>query len=108
MSLRDLFVLGYQMGLKPSELRDTTLYDFNCMAEAFNKSQKHDYEVMRMNAYLISVYSGLEGKTRKKLTPEKILPLEERRTTISHEEKWKLHRLMRKMNRDVSRTSSTN
>jgi len=71
------------MGLKPSELRDTTLFDFNCMAEAFNRNQKHDYEVMRMNAYLISMY-----------------------TTISQEEKWKLHRLMRQMNRDGSRFSS--
>jgi hypothetical protein len=59
-----------------------------------------------MNAYLISMYSGLEGKARKKLTPEKILPLEEKRTTISQEEKWKLHRLMRQMNRDGSRFSS--
>lgn len=76
------------------------------MAEAFNRNQKHDYEVMRMNAYLISMYSGLEGKARKKLTPEKILPLEEKRTTISQEEKWKLHRLMRQMNQDGSRFSS--
>jgi hypothetical protein len=76
------------------------------MAEAFNSNQKHDYEVMRMNAYLISMYSGLEGKARKKLTPEKILPLEEKRTTISQEEKWKLHRLMRQMNQDGSRFSS--
>ena len=106
MSLRDLFVLGYQMGLKPSELRDTTLFDFNCMAEAFNQNQKHDYEVMRMNAYLISVYSGLEGKGRKRLTPEKMFPMKESRTEISHEEKWKLHRLMRKMNQDGSRFSS--
>lgn len=94
------------MGLKPSELRQTTLYDFNCMAEAFGENQKHDYEVMRMNAYLISMYSGLEGKARKKLTPEKILPLEPKRTEISQKDKWKLHRLMREMNRDGSRFSS--
>ena len=76
------------------------------MAEAFNQNQKHDYEVMRMNAYIISVYSGLEGKARKRLTPEKMLQLKEAKKEISQEEKWKLHRLKRKMNRDGSRFSS--
>jgi len=78
------------------------------MAEAFGENQKHDYEVMRMNAYLVSMYSGLERNERKKLTPEKILPLEPKRTEISQKEKWKLHRLMRQMNRDGSRFSGTN
>jgi hypothetical protein len=63
------------MGLKPNELRSTTMYDFNLMARAFAENRKHDYNVMRINAFLISAYSGLEGKARKKLTPEKMFPL---------------------------------
>ncbi len=63
------------MGLKPNELRSTTMYDFNLMARAFSENRKHDYNVMRINAFLISAYSGLEGKARKKLTPEKMFPL---------------------------------
>jgi hypothetical protein len=63
------------MGLKPNELRHTTMYDFNLMARAFSENRKHDYNVMRINAFLISAYSGLEGKARKKLTPEKMFPL---------------------------------
>lgn len=67
------------MGLKPDELRRTTLYDFNLMGRAFNENRKHDFNVMRINAFLISVYSGLEGKARKKLTPEKMFPLENKK-----------------------------
>jgi hypothetical protein len=63
------------MGLKPDELRSTTMYDFNLMARAFTENRKHDFNVMRINAFLISAYSGLEGKARKKLTPEKMFPL---------------------------------
>ncbi len=99
MTLRDLLVLGYRMGLKPLELRETTVYDFNLMAEAFNEGLKHDYEIMRTNAFLISVYGGLDSKGRRKLTPEKMLPFNKRRTEISQEEKWRLHRLMRNLNR---------
>ena len=65
------------MGLKPDELRRTTLYDFNLMGRAFNENRRHEFNVMRINAFLISVYSGLEGKARKKLTPEKMFPLEQ-------------------------------
>jgi hypothetical protein len=65
------------MGLKPEELRRTTLYDFNLMGTAFTENRKHDFNVMRINAFLISAYSGLEGKERKKLTPEKMFPLEQ-------------------------------
>ena len=65
------------MGLKPEELRSTTLYDFNLMGRAFNENRKHDFNIMRINAFLISVYSGLEGKARKKLTPNKMFPMDE-------------------------------
>lgn len=47
------------------------------MAKAYHENMKHDYRVMRTNAYLVSVYSGLEGKARKKLTPQKMLNLKE-------------------------------
>lgn len=67
-------MLGYRMGLKPEEIRKTLLYDFNLMATAFYQNIKHDYEVMRMNAFLVSAYSGLDGKTRKKLSPKKMFP----------------------------------
>ncbi len=70
------------------------------MAEAFNDSLRHDYEVMRTNAFLVSVYGGLDAKGRKKLTPEKMLPFEKPKTEISHDEKWRLHRLMRNINRE--------
>lgn len=65
------------MGLKPDELRRTTLYDFNLMGRAFNENRRHEFNVMRINAFLISVYSGLEGKARKKLTPSKMFPMDE-------------------------------
>lgn len=70
-----MFVLGFRMGLKPNELRETTVYDFNLMSRAYEEKMLHDYTVMRLNAYLISVYSGLEGKSRRKLTLNKMLPL---------------------------------
>ena len=72
------------------------------MLKSLNDQRMHEWNLMRHNAYLISVYSDLEGKARKKLRPEKMLPLEtdKKKTTISHDEKWKLHRLMRRMNRD--------
>ena len=63
------------MGLKPMEIRETTIYDFNLMAKAYDEKVLHEYSVMRLNAYLISVYSGLENKSRRKLTPNKMLPL---------------------------------
>jgi len=65
------------MGLKPDELRRTTLYDFNLMGRAFTENRKHDFNIMRLNAFLVSVYSGLEGKARKKLTPNKMFPMGE-------------------------------
>ncbi len=63
------------MGLKPMEIRQTSIYDFNLMAKAYEEKALHEYSVMRLNAYLISVYSGLENKSRRKLTPNKMLPL---------------------------------
>lgn len=45
------------------------------MARAYEEKLLHDYTVMRLNSYLISVYSGLDNKARKKLTPNKMLPL---------------------------------
>lgn len=63
------------MGLKPDEIYGVTLYDFNMMAKAFNEQIKHEFNLVRTNAYLVSVYSGLEGKARKTLTPEKMLSL---------------------------------
>jgi hypothetical protein len=64
------------MGMKPDEIRSTTLYDFNLMAQAFAINVKHDFDVMRHNAYLISIFSGLDNKTRKKITPQKMFPLD--------------------------------
>jgi hypothetical protein len=64
------------MGMKPDEIRSTTLYDFNLMAEAFSLNVKHDFNVMRHNAYLISIFSGLDNKTRRKITPQKMFPLD--------------------------------
>lgn len=52
------------------------MYDFNLMSRAYGENIKHDFNIMRLNAFLISAYSGLEGKARKKLTPEKMFPLE--------------------------------
>ena len=63
------------MGLMPDNIRQTTVYDFNLMARAFEENVLHDYTVMRLNSYLVSVYSGLDNKGRKKLTPNKMLPL---------------------------------
>jgi len=63
------------MGLMPENIRKTTLYDFNLMARAFEENVLHDYTVMRLNSYLTSVYSGLDNKGRRKLTPNKMLPL---------------------------------
>jgi hypothetical protein len=63
------------MGLKPSEIRLVSIYDFNLMARAYEEKLLHDYTVMRLNSYLISVYSGLDNKARRKLTPTKMLPL---------------------------------
>jgi hypothetical protein len=75
------------MGLKPDELRRTTLYDFNLMGRAFTENRKHDFNVMRLNAFLVSVYSGLEGKARKKLTPNKMFPMDEiKKEQMSREE----------------------
>lgn len=76
------------MGLKPHEIGSVTMYDFNIMVEAHNDKMKHDYQVMRMNAYLVSVYSGLEGKARRKLSPNKMFPLEEEKekTKLTREE----------------------
>lgn len=45
------------------------------MARAYEEKLLHDYTVMRLNSYLISVYSGLDNKARRKLTPTKMLPL---------------------------------
>ena len=45
------------------------------MARAFEENILHDYTIMRLNSYLVSVYSGLDNKGRKKLTPNKMLPL---------------------------------
>jgi hypothetical protein len=56
------------------------MYDFNLMARAFTENRKHDFNIMRINAFLISAYSGLEGKARKKLTPEKMFPLDTDKT----------------------------
>lgn len=63
------------MGMKPDEIRSTTLYDFNLMAKAFDMNMKHDFNVMRHNAYLITIFSGLDNKTRKKITPQKMFPM---------------------------------
>tara|TARA_Y100001972_G_C7573191_1_gene287668 strand:- start:53 stop:334 length:282 start_codon:yes stop_codon:yes gene_type:complete len=63
------------MGLMPENIRQTTVYDFNLMARAFEENILHDYTIMRLNSYLVSVYSGLDNKGRKKLTPNKMLPL---------------------------------
>jgi len=52
------------------------MYDFNLMSRAYGENIKHDYNIMRINAFLVSAYSGLDGKARKKLTPEKMFPLE--------------------------------
>ena len=73
------------------------------MSEAFNENLKHDYQVMRTNAFLISVFGGLDAKVRKKLSPEKMLPMNEARTEISEDEKRKLRRLMRKMSENAGR-----
>jgi len=70
-----MYVLGYRMGLMPDNIRQTTVYDFNLMARAFEQSMLHDYTVMRLNSYLVSVFSGLDNKGRRKLTPNKMLPL---------------------------------
>ena len=68
------------MGLMPENIRQTTVYDFNLMARAFQESTLHDYKIMRLNSYLVSVYSGLDNKGRRKLTPHKMLPLKDEKT----------------------------
>jgi len=65
------------MGMKPDELRSTTMYDFNLMAKAFGMNIKHDFNVMRHNAYLVSIFSGLDNKTRRKMTPQKMFPMDQ-------------------------------
>ncbi len=64
------------MGLKPSEIRSTLVYDFILMCYAFQDNIKHEYEVARMNAYLISIYSNLDHKGKQKLTLDKMLNLD--------------------------------
>jgi len=71
-----MLVLGYRMGLKPYNIRQTLVYDYNLMTRAFKEQITHEYNLMRTNSYLISVYSGLDSKFRKKLTPNKMFPLD--------------------------------
>lgn len=63
------------MGLRPSEVYTTPLYDLNRMADAFQSSQKDQWHYLRVHAWLVSLYSDLDKKSRKKLTPEKMLSL---------------------------------
>ena len=56
---------------------------------------------MRHNAWLISVYSGLEGKSRRTLRPNKMFPLSgEKKTTMDPEVKTKLKDLMKRMRKN--------
>jgi len=53
---------------------------------------------MRHNAWLVSVYSGLEGKSRRTLKPNRMFPLSgEQKTTMDPEVKTKLKDLMKQM-----------
>lgn len=59
------------------------------MARAFKDQITHEYNLMRTNSYLISVYSGLDSKFRKKLTPNKMFPLDTditKKTKLSKQE----------------------
>lgn len=71
-----MLVLGFRMGLTPENIRSTTIYDYNLMARAYRENMLHELNVMRINSYLVSVYSGLDSKFRKKLTPNKMFPLD--------------------------------
>lgn len=56
---------------------------------------------MRHNAWLISVYSGLEGKSRRTLKPNRMFPLSgEQKTTMDPEVKSKLKGLMKRMRKN--------
>ncbi len=53
---------------------------------------------MRHNAWLVTVYSGLEGKSRRTLKPNRMFPLSgEQKTTMDPEVKTKLKDLMKQM-----------
>ncbi len=73
------------------------MYDFNLMSIAYGENLKHDYNIMRTNAFLVSAYSGLDGKARKKLTPEKMFPLEfdSEKPQIDKEKLFKLAKAVR-------------
>ncbi len=78
------------MGLKPDELYRTPLYDLNRMAEAFEENRKDSWHMLRVHAWLVSIYGGLDSKGRKKLTPEKMLSINDYKDVPDPEEiqKW--------------------
>ena len=76
------------MGLSPDQVRRATIYDLQLMAKALGENSKHDFNVMRHNAYLVSVYSMMEEKARRKLSPQKMYPFkgEKQHERLSKEE----------------------
>lgn len=72
--------------MTPDTLYSTTLYDFNRMAAAYTENRKDNIRLLRTHAYLVSIYSGLDQKGRKKLKPEKMWPLNEQHEIPDEEE----------------------
>ena len=62
------------MGLSPFEVANVRVKDIALMDKALYQNNKHDFNVMRHNAFLVSAYSGLSGKQRQKLSPTRMFP----------------------------------
>lgn len=77
------------MGLGPNQVYSTPLWDLNRMSEAFRDDRMAELEKLRIHAWLVSVYSGLDTKSRRRLTPEKMLPLSNKPEPSEEEvERW--------------------
>ena len=71
------------------------------MLKGLKDQRYHEWDLIRHNAWLISVYSGLEGKSRRTLKPQKMFPLSgEQKTTMDPKVKARLKDLMKQMRKN--------
>ena len=69
-------MLAYEMGLKPDEVKELTLGEFNIMYAAYRRRGEKDWDIARRTWAYIMTYGGLGLKDKNhKIKPEDLYPL---------------------------------
>lgn len=68
-----MILLAYEMGLKPVEVAEITLSEFNLMLTGYYRRQEHDKNNLRHILAFIRGFGGMGGQDY--MSPQQIWPL---------------------------------